>query len=143
MYIIFGWGKNISAKDMPYRVTNFDLSVHNSYGDAKLANCVPGMIRLNVEIGPTKDPGSDIYLFAVDQHNTASDQGCGKILVYKEKGVDESLQEITFERAWISDISSSVSEMDDKFNISFTIIAAVITVSGVAFEHPGRLEYFQ
>ena len=137
MHIVFGWGD-----EQNYHVVNYSLSLGTVSGDTKLANCVPGEISMVIELPPDANPAQEFLAFAVDQHNTASDKGSGKIIVFKGKDVGESLQEVAFNQGWITDIDLSVSEHDEKFNISVRIAAADVTVSGINFMHRGRGEHF-
>ena len=137
MYMLFGFGDEAT-----YHVTNYSLSVGTVAGDTKLANCVPGELSVNIELPPDALPAAEFLELAKDQHNTAKEKGKGKLVIFKGEDVGESLQEITFEKAWITDLDMGSSEMDERFNISMRIAAASVTVSGVVFEHRGRGEHF-
>ena len=137
MHMLFGFGDAIK-----HRVTNFSFSLGTVSGDTKLANVIPGEVSVSLELPPTANPAEGFLAFAVDQHNTASEKGEGTIVVYKGQDVGESLQEISFSNAWITDIDIGSSEMDEKFNVSLRIAAADIVVSGVTFTHRGRGEHF-
>ena len=133
---------NLEFGDVTYHVTNYSFSLGTVSGDTKLANVVPGELSLNLELPPEANPAEAFLQFAVDQHNTAKDKGAGRLSVFKGADVGESLQEIEFSKAWITDIDVSVSEMDEKFNVSLRFAAAEMTISGVMFSHRGRAEHF-
>jgi hypothetical protein len=123
-------------------VTNYSFSLGTVSGDTKLANVVPGELSVNLELPPVANPAAAFLQFAVDQHNTAKEKGQGRLSVFKGADVGESPQEIEFTDAWITDIDVSVSEMDEKFNVSLRIAAANMVISGVQFSHRGRGEHF-
>lgn len=125
-----------------YHVTNYSFSLGTVSGDTKLANVVPGELSVNIEMPAEANPGAALLGFAVDQHNTAKDKGKGKLTVFKGESVGESIQIIEFEKAWITDIDMSVSEIDEKFNIALRLAASKVTVSGTPFVHRGRGEHF-
>ena len=135
-----------NMKDVPYefKVMNFDVSVE-TVGAGQLANCAPGEIRVNVEV-PVKEKENlkGLYAFAADQHTQTKDgNGVGAIQVFegREGGkVGESIQTVEFEDAWLADIDSSFSVHDEKLNLSFTVVATKMTISGVEFMHPRRKE---
>ena len=133
---------NLEFGDVTYHVTNYSFSLGTVSGDTKLANVVPGELSVNIELPPEANPAEAFLAFAVDQHNTAKDKGKGKLSVFKGADVGESLQEIEFWSAWITDIDVSVSEMDEKFNVSLRIAASAVLISGVEFIHRGRGEHF-
>jgi hypothetical protein len=133
---------NLEFGDVTYHVTNYSFSLGTVSGDTKLANVLPGELSVNLEMAPEANPGELFLQFAVDQHNTAKDKGQGRLTVFKGADVGESVQVIEFKDAWITDIDMSVSEMDEKFNVSLRFAAANVSISGVAFTHRGRGEHF-
>ncbi|MGD8412883.1 MAG: type VI secretion system tube protein TssD [Candidatus Latescibacterota bacterium] len=128
--------------DKEYSVTNYNFSLGTLSGDTKLSNVVPGELSVNIELPPEANPAEEFLQFAVDQHNTAKDKGAGVLTVFKGADVGESLQTIEFTQAWITDIDMSVSEIDEKFNVSLRFAAASMVISGVNFAHRGRAEHF-
>lgn len=133
---------NLEFDGEEYTVTNYNVSLGTVSGDSKLANVVPGELSVNVELPLDANPGEKFLQFAVDQHNTAKDKGAGVLSVFKGENVGESLQKIEFSQAWITDYDQSVSDIDEKFNVSLRIAAAKMIVSGVEFTHRARTEHF-
>ncbi len=142
MFIKFGWGENPSVDNMPYRVLNYSFDVVSQAGDTQITNCQPTHIVLTVEVPPGADAGAEFFTFANEQHDTAGDNGKGKIAVFRGENVGESIQEVTFSDGWIDNLSINASASDDKFIISCVIAAAQITVSGVEYVHHTRAEHF-
>lgn len=139
MHMIFQWD---SEPGLEFRVLNYNFSVNSQGGETKLSNCQPGQLDLTVEIPPEPDPGKIFFEFAAEQHDTSADKGVGTLTVFKGKAVGESLQEIHFEKGWITSLSLNVSEKDDKFQLKCNIAAANVKVSGSDFLHHRRLEHF-
>ncbi len=142
MYILFGFGEDPSVDDMPYRVLNFGVDVVSESGDTMLSNCQPTHINLTVEVPDQANPGEEFFRFASEQHDTAAENGKGKIAVFRGRSVGESIQEVRFNNGWIDQLSLNVSDTDDKFVLSCLIAAAEVTVSGVEFTHHTRSEHF-
>jgi hypothetical protein len=142
MHILFGWGEDPSVDDMPYRVLSYNFDVVSESGDTMISNCQPTHIALTVEVPPDGDAGREFFNFASEQHDTAAENGKGKIAVFRGRAVGESIQEVTFNNGWIDSLSISASQGDDKFIITAMIAAAEITVSGVEFTHHTRAEHF-
>jgi hypothetical protein len=137
MHILFGWGKNVGKDDLKYLVTDFNVSLASSDEFAGgLGNCVPGSISVSIEIPPNQKakPAVDLFKFAKNQHDVAKNEGGGKIIVYEGIEVGQPIQEVNFEKAWITDISSGASRHDQQFNLHLTIQAASVQVSDVKFE---------
>jgi len=128
--------------DKEYEVTNYSVSVGTVSGDSKLANAVPGEISMNLDLPPSANPADGLLGFAQQQHSVAKDKGSGTLTIFKDKDVEQGLQEITFEQGWITDLDMSTSEVDDRFSVGIRIAAAKVVVSGVPFEHRGRGEHF-
>jgi hypothetical protein len=127
---------------MPYRVLNYSFDVVSQAGDTQITNCQPTHIVVTVEIPPGGDAGSEFFNYASEQHETAANDGKGKIAVFAGQNVGESIQELTFSNGWIDNLSINASQADDKFIVSCVIAAAEITVSGVSFTHHTRAEHF-
>lgn len=142
MHILFGWGEDPSVDDMPYRVLNYSIDVVSESGDTMISNCQPTHIVLTVEVPPDGDAGAEFFNFASEQHDTAAENGKGKIAVFRGRSVGESIQEVTFNNGWIDSLTINASQADDKFIITALIAAAEITVSGVEFTHHTRAEHF-
>ena len=143
MHILFGWGKDVGKDDLKYVVTDFNVSLASSEEFAGgLGNCVPRQISVSLEIPPDQKakPAADLFKFAKNQHDTAKNEGGGKIIVYEGREVGQPIQEVSFEKAWITDISSGASRHDQEFNLQLTIVAPTITVSDVKFEDKRRGE---
>jgi len=144
MFIKFGWGKNLGKEDLKYEVTDFNVSLSSSDEYAGgLGNCVPGSISLTLEIPANlnEKPAGDIFSFARKQHDDASKNGAGKIVVYEGPETAAPLiQEVEFDQAWISDLSSGVSRHDEKFTLSMSVTAATVKISDVEFKDKRRAE---
>jgi hypothetical protein len=142
MHVIFGWGEDPSVEEMRYRVLNFGLDVVAESGDTTISNCIPTHINMTLELPDEANPGQEFFEYAQGQHDTAAEQGKGKIAVFRGRSVGESIQEIRFNNGWIDSLSLVVGEADDKFVLNVLIAAAEVTVSGVDFTHHGRAEHF-
>ncbi len=137
MHILFGWGKNVGKADLKYVVTDYNITLSSSDEYAGgLGNCVPGSISVTIEIPPNQKakPAVDLFKFAKNQHDVAKNEGAGKIVVYEGIEVGQPIQEIAFEKAWITDISSGASRHDQQFTVHLTIATASIQISDVKFE---------
>lgn len=142
MHILFGWGEDPSVEEMPYRVLNYSFDIVSEAGDTMISNCQPTHLTITVEIPPGPNPGQEFYQFATEQHDTAAENGKGKISVFRGRDVGESIQEIRFTNGWIDNLSMSVSEADDKFVMTCMIAPASVTISDVELVHHRRSEHF-
>jgi hypothetical protein len=136
MYILFGWGKDVKQDGLKYRVTNCSFSLRPDGIAGPLGNCVPGQINVSIEIPPNQaeKPALDLLKFAKGQHDTAKNDGAGKIVIYAGSEVGQPLQEIAFKNAWISSFSSGASSGGTgNFNVSLSIDTADLQVSGIDF----------
>ncbi|MCP4570763.1 MAG: hypothetical protein GY838_00265 [bacterium] len=127
-----------------YKVGNFSISLQSA-GAAQLANCIPGTIQVSLELPPKAKPGADFFSFAKDQHNQAKTKGKGQISVFKghdDKKEGQAIQTVKFEKAWLSDMNSSVAEHDDNFYFNLLFVATDVTISGAAFKHDAREKLF-
>jgi hypothetical protein len=143
MHILFGWGKNVSKDDLKFLVTDFNVTLASSDEFAGgLGNCVPGQITVSLEIPPNQKekPAIDLFKFAKNQHDIAKTEGGGKIIVYEGMEVGQPIQEVSFERAWLTDISSGASRHDQQFSLHLTISAASIQISDVKFVDKRRAD---
>jgi hypothetical protein len=136
----------VFLESKPMRVTNFEVSLQSA-GSTQLGDCIPNTIRVDLLLPPTnKNPAQKLFNFAHSQHADAKAKGNGVIKVFpgqdgKKDG--QAIQTVEFNRAWISDIDSSISEHDEKFSIRLTLITTEVTISGEKFEHDGRAELFK
>jgi hypothetical protein len=139
MFILFGWGKNVGKDDLKYVVTNYNVNLQSS---GELGNCIPGTLTIDVVIPPNQKakPAVDLFKFAKNQHDTAKNEGGGKIIVYEGREVGQPIQEVTFEKAWITDISGGASAAEGEFSLHLTISAATVQVSDVKFEDKRKTE---
>lgn len=143
MYILFGWGRNIGQESLKYEVSDYNLTLVSSEEFAgKLGNCVPNQLSVSLEIpaSQTEKPASEIFKFAKNQHDQAKNDGAGKIVIYEGREVGQPIQEVTFSKAWISDITSNTSRHDQTFQLHLTINAAQVQVSGVDYTNQQMLE---
>ena len=127
-----------------YEVMSFDVSLQSA-GSSQLAECIPGTIRVAVEVPPKASPGKDFFNFARTQHSQAKTKGKGQISVFKghdRKKEGQAIQTVKVEKAWLSDLDTSVSETDDNFYFSLMFIATEVTISGEAFKHDAREKLF-
>lgn len=127
-----------------YDVTTFDVSLASA-GASQLAECIPGTVKVAVEVPPKFAPGKDFFNFARTQHSQAKTKGKGQISVFKghdRKKEGQAIQTVKFEKAWLSDVNTSVSEHQDSFFFSFTFVATEVTVSGETFKHAAREKLF-
>jgi hypothetical protein len=142
VYVLFGMGENPTADDLRFHVSDYRFSVSSTHGDGAPANCIPGEIDISLDLPPESNPGSEFLRFAKQQHETAGDEGAGKIVVYPGEGVGQSIQEITFKKGWIQSLNMDTSSADDRFRVSMRIAAAEVTVSGITFLHSPRAQHF-
>lgn len=127
-----------------YKVNAFSLSLQSA-GSVQLADCIPGSINVSLEIPPKASPAKDFFNFAKTQHANAKTKGKGQISVFKgrdDKKEGQAIQTVTFDKAWFSDIGSSVSEHDDTFHFNINFVATEITISGEKFKHDAREKIF-
>jgi hypothetical protein len=127
-----------------YKVNAFSVSLQSA-GAHQLADCIPGSITVSLEIPPKASPAKDFFNFARTQHASAKTKGKGQISVFKghdDKKEGQAIQTITFDKAWFSDIATSVSEHDDNFNFNVNFVATEVTVSGEKFKHDAREKLF-
>lgn len=138
MVIEFKWNNKT------YKVNSFSLSLESA-GSFQLADCIPGTIQMSLEIPPKASPAKDFFNFARTQHANAKTKGKGQISVFKghdEKKDGQAIQTVTFDKAWFSDIGSSVSEHDDNFIFNISLVATEVTISGENFKHDAREKLF-
>ena len=138
MVIEFKWNNK------GYKANSFSISLQSA-GSIQLADCIPGTISLSLEIPPQASPAKDFFNFARTQHANAKTKGKGQISVFKghdDKKEGQAIQTVTFDKAWFSDIGSSVSEHDDSFIFNISIVATEITISGEKFTHDAREKLF-
>ncbi len=138
MVIEFKWNNKT------YKVNAFSLSLQSA-GALQLADCIPGTVNISLEVPPQASPAKDFFNFARTQHANAKTKGKGQISVFKghdDKKEGQAIQTVNFEKAWLADIGSSVSEHDDNFNFSISFVATEITVSGEKFKHDAREKLF-
>lgn len=143
MYIQFGWGKNLTPDQLEYEAICYNLSlVSSGTAGGGLGNCVPGSlsVSLQVPIDPNTKPATDLFKYAKTQHDSAKTEGAGKIVVYQGRDVGQPIQVITFDKAWINNISSNVSQTHEKFSIQLSVVAGSIEVSDVTFEDVHKTE---
>ncbi len=127
-----------------YKVTSFDVSLQSA-GSTQLADCIPNTIRVDIEVPPKASPAKDFFNFARTQHANAKAKGKGQISVFKghdDKKEGQAIQTVKFDKAWISDMDTTVSEHDDNFGFTFTFVATEISISGEDFKHDGREKLF-
>lgn len=138
MVIEFKWNNKT------YKVSAFSISMQSA-GAVQLADCIPGSINISLEVPPKASPAKDFFNFARTQHANAKVKGKGQISVFKgrdDKKEGQAIQTVTFDKAWFSDISTSVAEHDDSFIFNLNIIATEITISGEKFLHDARQKLF-
>jgi len=139
MVIEFKWNSKV------YSVLTFSVSFQSTGTTQGFGDCIPGVINVNLEIPPKASPGKDFFSFARSQHANAEKKGKGQITVFKghdKKKEGQAIQTVTFDKAWFSDISSTVSIHNDDFNFNLNIIATEVSISGEKFVHDGRKDLF-
>lgn len=134
----------VFLESKPMRVTNFDVSLQSA-ASSQLGDCIPNTIRVDLLLPAEKRPAQKLFNFAHSQHADAKAKGNGVIKVFpghdgKKDG--EAVQTVEFNRAWISDIDTSVSEHDEKFGIRLTLVTTEVVISGETFVNDGRAELF-
>lgn len=139
MFIAFGWGENPATKDMKYEVSDYSLEIFNAGSDRKLANCLPGTIRMSIHVPVSKDPGKEFLEYASNQLEAVKKKGAGKISVFAGRDVGEALQEVSFTSGWVTSFSFRSSVSNEEFLFDVTIAAGSVAVSGVTFLHPERM----
>jgi len=143
MHIVFGWGKNVGPDGLKYVVNDCNVSLtSDEQFSGGLGNCIPGDISLSIEIPPSQKekPAAELFKFAKTQHDTAKNDGAGKIVVYEGRDVGQPIQEIVFEKAWIAKIGSGIVKHDQQFILNLVITAAKVQISDVAFEDARKCE---
>ena len=138
MVIEFKWNNKT------YKVVSYGISLQSG-GATQLADCIPSMLNLSLELPPTASPAKDFLNFARTQHANAKTKGKGQITVFKGRDdhkEGQAIQTIKFDKAWFSDISTSSSIHDDKFMFNINFVLTEIEVSGEKFEHHSRKDFF-
>jgi hypothetical protein len=136
MLVKFGWGKDKDDIKKMYDCTDYNVTLMS--GDefaGKIGNMVPGQISVSLEVTPSQDtkPAIELFKFAKAQAVKTKSEGSGKITVYEGEDIGQAIQEISFEKAFFTDISSGASRMDKFFIVHLNISAANITISDQKF----------
>jgi hypothetical protein len=143
VYIKFGWGKNLDNKSLKYVASDFSASFSSSeeYG-VGLGNCLPSQLNVTLEVEARYDqkPATEIFKFSKEQHSVARTDGAGKIVVYPEIDIEQIIQVVEFDNAWIANMSTGASIHDKAFTVQLTIMAANVTISDVKFEDKRRAQ---
>ncbi|GEM_PF-2934828 len=138
MVIEFKWNNKV------YKVNAFSVALQSA-GSMQLADCIPGTIQISLEVPPKASPAKDFFNFARTQHANAKTKGKGQISVFKghdDKKEGQAIQTIAFEKAWLADVGTSVSEHDDNFAFNLSFVATDVTISGEKFKHDAREKLF-
>lgn len=138
MYILFGWGKNVGSESLKYEVTDYNITLTSSEGSpGRIGNIVPGRIDVSLEIPPSQKgkPAIELFKFAKDQHDKAKSNGAGKLVIYEGREVGQPVQEVSFDKAWISDISTHGSRHDQQFFINLSIMAGKVQISETEYKN--------
>jgi len=136
--IEFKWNNKV------YKVNAFSVALQSA-GSMQLADCIPGTIQISLEVPPKASPAKDFFNFARTQHANAKTKGKGQISVFKghdDKKEGQAIQTIAFEKAWLADVGTSVSEHDDNFAFNLSFVATDVTISGEKFKHDAREKLF-
>jgi hypothetical protein len=130
MLIKFGWGEDITPDEMPYRVVSYSIEGAAEGGIDLLGNLEPIRIEMKIAIAP-ESAGNGVRMWdhGRAQHGSVSEEGKGRIVVFRGEGVGQSVLEIAFQGAWIASIDQSASASEDVTILDVVIAAARVQMT--------------
>jgi hypothetical protein len=130
MLMRFGWGEDPTPEQMPYRVDALTLS--SSAADTlSVGNVEPQTLIMTISVAPENSGALvEMWRHGRNQHDNVSEDGTGKIAVYRGEGVGESVLELRFEGSWIAELDATLSSADDRMTMTVMVNVSVLEMSG-------------